>query len=524
MKRLLSAMLAALILSGCGAIRPPRPQPPPVDPPPVQEFTVRVHIHDLMNPLVGVPGVFGSCESHVFFTDENGDWEFTAFGPRQLNCVLTKDGYDKQEASVFVDGVDQLRTWMKKERPPYSVSRNERQGVLRLDGNGYQDDSGPVNPVYAHCGDCFALFKEDRNRALVLQQLDDVARAGFHGIRVWATLGCGGGSCNDPRDYWYGRDIGPRITPGYWDLLRDFANAMRRHGLRAVLSQGDIAQIGSDRRGYMERLAQLNLEVGGFIDFIDGANEAWQTGEPNPQKLAEFVGYYLNSGGRGVPSLTSPIGEGKEELDRYSINPALIFDVHSYRGGHSWDKRRHIFSIPYEGKPMRLFGIGSEPPGNGAAVSVTENKHELDDEAVPLLAVASIYARQAFVWFSGEGVKLNQGLMTQAGFWTTPTAVEWMPKDTMSFATLHHSGASWSSIRVLAASGEARPDCRTNGDGRFVCTVDGPSGNHSFQVERTFSGRLCNPGDGVCQEVSRSRGETLNMTFTRGRVLEGRAQ
>jgi hypothetical protein len=206
------------------------------------------------------------------------------------------------------------------------------------------------------------------------------------------------------------------------------------------------------------------------------------------------------------------------------VPPAQVFDVHSFRGGHSWDKRRHIFSIPYEGKPEKPFGIGSEPPGNGQLVSVTENKHELDDEAVPLLAVASLYSRQAFVWFSGEGVKINRGLKTEAGFWTTPTAVGWLPRDVMSYTTLHHSGDSWRSVRVLAASGEGRVDCRTNYDGRFACSIDGPSGNYSFQVERAFTGQICNPADGACLNVSKNRGDVLPLSFTRGRVLVGTAQ
>ena len=54
---------------------------------------------------------------------------------------------------------------------------------------------------------------------------------------------------------------------------------------------------------------------------------------------------------------------------------------------------------------------------------VVENKHELDDEAVALLGLASILGRQAHVWFSGEGVILDRGLAVDAGFLSTPRAI-----------------------------------------------------------------------------------------------------
>lgn len=396
------------------------------------------------------------------------------------------------------------------------VSAFARRGRLQVANGVFSDDSGPVLPVYAHAGDLLATWVRDRARAI--GQLNALATAGYQGVRVWATLGCDGGPCVTPGHYWYGRDVGPQITPGYWREVEAFGAALRARGMRAVWSQGDVAQLRT-RQAYMTQLAQVDNDLGGFIDVLDCGNEAWQTGEPDARKLAECVGYYHAAGGQAIRTLTSPPGEGKEELDQYSIDPAQIYDVHSYRGGHSWDKRRHILSIPYEVKPRHKNGINSEGPGNGTLVSVTDNKHELDHEAMALLGVAALYSRQAYVWFSGEGVKLEHGLEGESGFASVPIAASWLHRDTMAFPRLHHGGASQGSVRFIGAIGEARADCRTADDGRASCTLDGPPGEHRFPILKTFEGRLCNPEALTCEPVRRAAGETLTVRFTRGRVL-----
>lgn len=389
------------------------------------------------------------------------------------------------------------------ERSPFA-----RVGYLRAEPAGFVDDSGFVLPLYAHAGNLFSLFTRDPGRAIA--ELDDVAAAGYQGVRVWSTLG---GS------YWAGDHVGPDITPHYWEHVRAFGEALRARGLRAVWSQGDVGQL-RERRAYMTRLAELDAALGGFIDFIDCGNEAWQTGEPDPARLAQCVGYYQSAGGRAIRSLTSPAGETKEVLDAFSIDPAQVYDVHSDRGQHFWDKRRHIFSIPYEGKPRRRLGINSEPPGAGRLVSATANIGELNHEAVTMLAVAGAISRQAWVWFSGEGVKIDRGLKTEAGFATTPTAFSWLPRDLMTYQTLHHGGNTWRGTRFVATVGEARVDCATTTTGdKAVCTIDGPPGTYRFPVEKSFTGRLCHPGDGTCQDVAYQAGQSMPVSFERGRVL-----
>jgi hypothetical protein len=413
-------------------------------------------------------------------------------------------------------------------QPTPTTAQRPMVGLLRIqDGISYADDSGLVLPTYAHAGDLFSVFVRDDGRAL--GQLDRIAAANYHGARVWLNLGCGpntAAGCTHGA-YWRGREVGPDVTPDYWTKLRAFRDAFRARGLRLVASQGDIGQL-RDRRDFMQRLRALDNEAH-VIDWLDCGNEAWQTGEPDPRRLSECVSYF--GGGSALRTLTdapiyaSPI-PAHEHLDMFSIPPADAFDIHSFRGGHSWDKRRHIWGYTYcgEGCPTLKTGIGSEGPGNGPRVSAIDNKAELDDEAMALLAVASHLGRQAYVWFSGEGVILDRGLETEAGFASVPRAVALLPRDVYTYQTSHHSGDRFAAVRVLQPTGEVRIDGRQADDGRFAYTIDGPPGRYPLRVTKSFTGRLCHPGTGACEDISRTAGESLAVEFTRGRVFSGQIQ
>jgi hypothetical protein len=508
-----------MLLTGCTGVNPPRPRPP-VEP---AKQAMAVVVVEFAEAGVPVEGVQVYCEEEDRGkTNSDGYLLMTVFANSQVDCRFLKDGYLENTASLFATSESsELRTWLARDIPPPPPHPNPLLGTLRIEGGCFRDDTGCVNPVYAHAGDLFSIFVRDPDRALA--ELDRMMIEGYHGARVWFTLGCG--DPNTPcqaNGYWAGREVGPNLTPGYWDKLRLFLQALRDRNLRAVFSHGDVGLM-TDRRAYMTELARINDSIRA-IDWLDCGNEAWQTGEPDPRKLAECVGYYRNAGGTALLTLTSPPGETKSELDAYSIPPADAYDVHSYRGGHSWDKRRHIFGIPYEQHPEKAFGINSEGPGNGDRVSVTDNKHELDHEAMALLGVAALYSRQAYVWFSGDGVILGNGLSDEQGWQSVPRMARLLPKDLMTFPTLFHSGDSWRGTRILAALGEVRNDGRINGDGRFVNTIDGPPGTYDLSVERSFTGQLCNPGIGSCEEVTRNAGSTLRVSFTRGLVLIGQVR
>lgn len=502
--------LAASLFWGCasgGGGIPPAPPPPA----PVVTFAVAV-----TDAHTGAAVADARVDVQWTATEDDGrtnaDGYWSTLAPAFVGFIVEihADGFDTASVEIPPLADNLQRDVALTPQPPTHPS--PLVGRLRLAEGCFRDDTGCLNPIYAHAGDLFSVFTRDEPRALA--ELDAIAAAGYLGLRTWSTLG---------GPYWAGSHVGDYVTPDYPGAVRRFFAAVAARHLRLVWSQGDIGYM-RDRAGTMGLFAQLDAEFG-VIDFIDCGNEAWQTGEPDRNRLAQCVGYYQRAGGQGIRSLTSPPGEETGELDAYSIDPAQVFDVHSYRDGHWYDKRRHIFSITYEGAPRRPFGIGSEPPGNGALVSVTANKHELDDEAIGLLAAASALARQAFVWFSGEGVRIQAGLATQSGFANVPKVVQLLPRDVMTYRVAHHSGTSWRGTRVLAVpNDEVRVDGRMSDDGRFAYTIDGPSGSWRFPVERSFTGRVCDPGPATCQDVSRNAGETLEVAFTRGRLFVGQVR
>lgn len=532
-------LLALLALTGCGLPRPPKPPQPPQP----ETQAIAVQVFEFTNPGVTVPGASIQCWSqNPPATDRgttNGDGYLQTEGliGEHFECTAAKEGYEATTAAFRPQpqgpGCEEcgtLRMTLTANAPPPppppAETPNPLIGPLRIvDGTRFADSSGPVLPTYAHAGDLFSVYVRDPGRAT--EQLDRLAGAGYHGVRSWMTLGCGPNTAQGcrPGDYWRGREVGPDVTPDYWGKVRAWLGELQTRRLRLVASQGDIGQI-RDRAAYMRALRALHDEQP-VIDWIDCGNEAWQTGEPDPNRLAECVGYY--GGGASLRTLTdAPIYNGNgtavEVFNRYSIPPADAFDVHSFRGGHVWDKRRHIWGYTYcgEGCPEKKVGIGSEPPGNGARVSVTDNKQELDDEGVALLALASQLGRQAFVWFSGEGVILDAGLQGEAGFWSVPRAVALLPREVMSYRVSHHSGGTWSAQRILEPVGQVRIDGRASDGGAFAYTIDGPPGRYALPVTRAFEGKLCHPGTGACEDVALSAGQTLNVEFVRGRLLFGR--
>lgn len=448
-------------------------------------------------------------------TDAAGYWAALAPAYAPIVATVRAEGY--QDGTIRLESLWDNRQVAMTLAPSQATAVRPIMGRLRLAGMCYRDDTGCVLPLYAHAGNLFALFVRDAARALT--ELDAVAAAGYHGVRTWSTLG---GS------YWDGWHVGDAVTEDYPGAVQRFFAAVAARRLRLVWSQGDIGRM-RDRRATMALFARLDAEAGGVIDWIDCGNEAWQTGEPDPQRLAACVGYYRAAGGRALLTLTDAPIYGRPDppgvtFDAYSLPPADAFDVHSYRGGHSWDKRRHAWGYTYEHPPRLLFGISSEPPGAGARVSVTTHQHELDAEALSLLAIGSLLGRQAFVWFSGEGVMIDRGLATEAGFRDTPRAVALLPADVMTYRTSHHSGDSWRGTRVLVAQGEVRVDGRMADDGRFAYTLDGPPGSYRLRVERGFRGRLCHPGTAACEDVRRRAGDLLDVTFVRGRLLVGQVE
>jgi hypothetical protein len=366
--------------------------------------------------------------------------------------------------------------------PPQGGTDNVARifGQLRLEaGGGFVDDLGPVLPVCVHYGDAFSAFVRDPGG--VLATLDDIARAGWPCIRFWSTLG--GDSA-----FWAGRGVGPRETPDYYGKLEAFLNALKARGLTAHFAQGDLRpNVIENRAEFARRIAEIIGRVGpSVVALFEGLNEARDTGEPDVERLAQFVQWFRDARPEPIVALSAYTGtEDPEVLNRWSRSPADVFVVHSYRDGHWWDKVRHIYNVRYDGHPTKRIGWNGEGPGVGFLVSASQNKDEIDADVYAGLAAASLITRQGYVWFTGAGV-INGApdrLQDQPGFWTLPAQIRAaIPADVMRYsageATFVHGGDRWAGFRVFRAQGEVRADHvlhrEPDGTYRFVVLIYGP--------------------------------------------------
>lgn len=251
-----------------------------------------------------------------------------------------------------------------------------------------------------------------------------------------------------------------------------FRDALRRRGLRWLVSQGDLMRAvpgARERRDFMRQLAEhLMLED---VIGVDAGNETWQNGEDSEVRLQDAVDAFRTVLPVPVWSLTSPPSEETADLLRYAGSCA---DVHTYRGGRWWDKVRHVWNNAYEGVTDRPV-IQSEPFGPGWRVSVTDNKHEIDEGVMLAGAVAAAMSGQLWVYFSGPGVisDEDEALADMPGFATTCSTVARIPKDVGS-GELVHGGERWRGRRVFVAAGDVRWEHALLSGKRFVALGYGP--------------------------------------------------
>jgi hypothetical protein len=480
--------IVALLLAGLSAVScASRPRPPVSPQPQLHTLGVNVNVDGKARPDARVDLRDGPKAGAVQTTDVTGNAFFFAIPTAGFNVCANVDGIPEKCVGVTLDhsqhvGIDLESVQNPPPDPgPGPVEPGSRPYVGQLStepGGGYIDATGaPQLLIFNHFGDALSRFFRDP--AGVAAELDLIKSRGYAGIRFWTTLG-------GDSDYWRGRGVGPfeADTPNYWEGVKAFLTLVRDKGLVVHLSQGDVRQnVIRDRRDFAYRMCDVATEVGvDVIAAFEGANESRDTGEQDENRLAQFVGWFVERCPsvkvRGLSAFTGT--EDVEVINRFSKSPSTIFFVHSYRGGRWWDKVRHIFSFQYEGDPEKRLGWQGEPAGPGRLVSAIDNRDELDADALSLMAAISLVTRQQWVYFSGPGVISNhpngERFEHMPGFSEVPRVVSMLPADVMRYDLLIHGGeASWGAVAPFLASGENRSDCAIyRPDGRFACVIYGP--------------------------------------------------
>lgn len=383
---------------------------------------------------------------------------------------------------------------------------------------GFEDATGPKLVAVCHAGDLLSRFVRDQGT--VARHLDDIAAAGYVGVRTWTVL---------YGDYWRQRtgELSPAHQADYWDHLRTFAVALRARGLRWLVSQGDLMRwepSSGGRRDYLRRLAEQLVACGGLdvVLGVDAGNETWQNGEDDPARLEDALRAFLAVIPAPIRTLTSPYAE--EEANRY-LTSTTLRDIHSSRDAWPTPARR-VFNIGYEADP-HVYTVQSEGPGPGPHVSVmAEPAVFLEPETMGVLAACHAIGKALYVYMSSPGVISDEPFGTYPAFGLVPRLFALLPSQVQTWAVFH-GGANralspWRILEAPDPSTDVRCDHAGNGD-EAVCVIYGPPGTYRVQVVNHFEGVILTPDNTLAQHpVSWSAGQSVDITFRRGRVLMGR--
>ncbi len=359
-------------------------------------------------------------------------------------------------------------------------------------------------------------------------QLRRFRAAGYSVVRVWINANDEGA----PNSFWSNKPVpawGPRATPNYGEKLAQFAKDADAACLRIHTAAGDL--VGTTRQQAEElfdHLADAMDAAGPHVwALAEGINEAGGTGVGNnPGYVEELVNRVRRRHPGVLYALSAYSGHAHREL-LSAWTPHWMGFVYSHppRRGHWWDKVRHLFSFSYEGEgpPVRRNCWHGEPSGPGYRVSAQDYADQLDDEAMGLLAAQSVTARCQWTYITSAGIVFDEPFEPSPGYFATPRILTRLPADVMRFERLHHSGDTFRATRVLSATKAVRVDGAQASDGRFVYVISGPSGRHTLQVQRSFTGTLIHPGTGEQTPVEKRAGDVLVVEYLRGRVLVGQA-
>lgn len=399
--------------------------------------------------------------------------------------------------------------------PPFrSLTKpsNPITGQLRVTDHGYEDDNGAYLPIGIHMGDLFSCYCHGRI-ADVEDALTKISGAGYGLVQFWLNLGSLGG------DYWAGREIGPEITPEYWNKLRTFSDMLDSYGLKGIYCGGDYALRGMSWKDFGKQLGEtlIGRNTGALV--IAG-NEAWQTGANSVDDLMQFVDGFESTGCHTPITTTCPPSESKEDIDKWCRGD--FYCIHGWRDGEDHDRIRHIFSVPWEGEPPEYCGYQDEPTGPGDKVSVKANHcyHGRDVDASHLVALAaqSLMTNQGFNYFCNNGIKLESGASLEAtpGFNEVANVVNLVPRDIMNWGDFFHFGDSQSDRRIFSPSSgnQVRFDQRVNGN-KFFGMLYGDEGSFSVRCEKRCHIILKNYKGEIVQERNLNPGEQLTGNFTR---------
>lgn len=417
------------------------------------------------------------------FTDATGRGRWTHDYIRERDKGVSHDG----ALRIVNERINQIVGLPPGTSPrPFPIVTSDMEGKLRCDvDKGWMDANGPYTPIFCHFGEAFSLWVRDPEK--IKGALQTIKDAGYDGIRFWITLNVG----TNPIPFWHGREVSPIKTPGYYEKLKEFIlYCWETHKLRVHIANGDLSGFTNTQENDLfdnltNILSQIPSEA---IALVEALNECRDTGDDDdktPEELERLINRIRTKQPEHLYALSSFTGtEERDILKAFTKSWMNFFYVHGYRDGEYYDKIRHIFSLTYE-NPVRKFAWQGEPCGPGRWVSATENKEDLNDYTLAMMACMSLMTGQLWCYMSSPGVIYDQPFTDMPGFLSVPKIKTILPRDIATFTNRFHGGLSSGNKRIFAVPGndETRADHVLHADGRFCVLMYGPRWREVRQVK-----------------------------------------
>jgi hypothetical protein len=281
-----------------------------------------------------------------------------------------------------------------------------RSGLVRAEGRGLVDDTGPFDALGATMFWAAWAYKNDRPK--LEENLAFLANNGFHYFRALGTVGDYGEA-----DFWDGREI-----DWHWDDYDDVIAgvtdlAFDTYGLRVEWTLIGDGQLNipneSDRYAHVDRFLAMSEGREHKIILFEIANEAWQNGFAGSDGTAQLraLSQYMKDRTEILVAASAPAGGDCATVEElYAGGVADVATIHFDREINLVDGRWRPVRQPWgfyaDGCDVGgAIGANNEPIGPGASVNT-----DGDPARMAASALVTFVASLPFhVFHSNAGVR-----------------------------------------------------------------------------------------------------------------------
>ena len=455
-----------------------------------------------------------------------------------LRLQLDK-GYSYDDLLIWLEQSDEYQS--QQPPPPIDPPLHPApplpplQGQLGVNGRGFQDDTGYRVPLFCHAGDLILLFVEGRLRGdteiehRVHAAFADLQAYGYSGLRSWWSIRWVG----QEHHYWGNRRLNPSDDAHRRLIHECFRIGSEDYGLKWHTALGSAEDVPvsemDDAWHWMRDVVAGHPE---WFALVEGLNEAYHTGESDPDEVARWVNKSRTRNPTVLHALSAAAGaagsEELHELEKWTPDWQQFYMVHANRANQWGDQTRHAFSMGYDHPPRRL-GWSGEPPGiqwdEFTRVSGMSHPEQWSERPwrYALYLAQTAMSRQMPTYMCSHGVCLEGRFRDAPGVTLAPRLIAALPPDVMAYDEIFHGGDTHKHRRVIEAPLHRRADHVKKATGECVITVypERPEVKHTELVfDRAWQGRIYDEQGYL--DCAVAQGERLSRDISGGLLLIGR--